>query len=121
MPRFARPRRGLALAGALGAVVLATLAGCGDQNQGRPIPTATARDILAQLRGIPISNPEPRREPRRDPPRRASVVQASSPPPTPQPVVMAPARPDSSTIEIYRGTKSEKQKFAKDTAHKQQP
>jgi len=110
----------LALAAAAGQLQL-VLRGFGDRDS-TGTEGATARDILAQLRGIPISNPEPRREPRRDPPRRASVVQASSPPPTPQPVVMAPARPESSTVEIYRGAqKSEKQKFAKDTAHKQQP
>jgi pilus assembly protein CpaB len=109
----------LALAAAAGQLQL-VLRGFGDRDS-TGTEGATARDVLAQLRGMPISNPnpEPRREVRRDPPRRPTVVQASSPPPAPQPVV-APTRPESTTIEIYRGaTKSEKQRFAKDTGQKQ--
>ena len=49
MPWSTRPRRGLALAGALGAVALGALAGCGGQEESRPIPVGTATDILARL------------------------------------------------------------------------
>jgi len=108
----------LALAAAAGQLQL-VLRGFGDRDS-TGTEGATARDILAQLRGMPISNPEPRREaPRREAPRRPTVVQASSPPPAPQPVAVQPAKPESTTVEIYRGTKSEKQKFQKDSlAHK---
>jgi pilus assembly protein CpaB len=107
----------LALAAAAGQLQL-VLRGFGDRDS-TGTEGATARDVLAQLRGMPISAPEPRPEPRRTAaPRRPTVVQASSPPPAPQPVAAAPAKPDSATVEIYRGTKSEKQKFLKDTTQK---
>jgi hypothetical protein len=49
MPPVSRTRGRLALSRALAAVALGLLASCGGQDQGRPIPAATARDIAARL------------------------------------------------------------------------
>lgn len=110
----------LALAASQGALQL-VLRGFGDRDT---VGTdgATARDILAELRAgsgeaAPRTEPEPRRPARREPaPRREAVVAAA---PTPAPVAVQQAKPDSFAVEIYRGTKSEKQKFAKDSLQKQ--
>jgi hypothetical protein len=49
MPHSPRARRRLALTGALAAVTTLVLAGCGGQDQGQPIPTSTAQNILSRL------------------------------------------------------------------------
>ncbi len=71
---------------------------------------ATSRDVLSQLREEVPEPPRPAapvRQVRRDPPPRTE--------PAPAPVMMAPRRPDSTTVEVYRGGKVSEQKFERDS------
>lgn len=74
---------------------------------------ATSRDVLSQLRQeVPEPpRPAPVRQVRRDPAPRTEPAPA---PPAPVQMV-APARPDSTTVEVYRGGKVSAQKFERDS------
>jgi pilus assembly protein CpaB len=83
---------------------------------------ANSKDVLAQLRAAaPVVTPAP--EPRREEPRRTAppprpTPQPVAPPPatvvaTPKPAAEPPRKPDSLTVQVFRGDKVSQQKFAK--------
>lgn len=74
---------------------------------------ATESDVLAQLRSAPErvepKKPAPRRTVSRPAPPPAPVIQQVVAPPPP------PKKPETHTVEVYRGTKVSQQKFEKDS------
>ena len=85
---------------------------------------AKSADVLAQLRSAPAYKPEP-------PKSSSSSRRQAAPAPTqvaPAPVLQAPTpeperpagpkRPDSLTVQIFKGGKEEQRKFQKDSAKK---
>jgi len=71
---------------------------------------ATSQDVLAQLRGapiVPVRAPAPRQQPRARPEPAPAVVAV---------VPSKPARPDSTTVSVYRGDKATRQSFEQATA-----
>jgi pilus assembly protein CpaB len=82
-------------------------------------PGARSGDVLAQLRNAPTADLTPV-APSRPAPRRQ--VSRPAPRPTPPPVVaQAPQRPDSVTVQVFRGSKATSQKFEKSDTTSQQP
>ena len=111
----------LAIAQAEGRIQL-VLRGYGDPDSLKTEGAKTS-DVLAQLRSAPAFKPEPERSSSR------SRKQGSAEPPqvAPAPVVQAPAppvqqaapkRPDSLTVQIFKGGKEEQRKFQKDSTKK---
>ncbi len=103
------------------------LRGYGDPDS---IKTRGARsgDVLGQLRGTPTTKVvEQSGEVRRVPRRTSSAAPSSTtsaPAPTAAPVSaapVAPKKPDSLTIQIYRGDKASQQKFEKSDSTKKKP
>jgi pilus assembly protein CpaB len=83
-------------------------------------PGATASDVLAQLRNAPLVQPDPKPAPHRVA-KRPEPKPTPPPPvvlPPPKPVAIAPKRPDSLVVRVYRGDKMSQQKFEKDTTTK---
>jgi len=76
---------------------------------------ATSRDVLAQLRGTPVSDAAsnkgstPKRAVRRVAPTQHPVTTVQAPPPPPAP-------PESLKVDIYRGDKTTRQAFEKSPA-----
>ena len=101
-----------------GTITLA-LRGYGDPDS---VKTKGARssDVLADIRGAPAAPPQrpPASPLRRNTPRPTETAQAPAPQPILAPPPPAPRRADSSAVIIYRGEKSQTQKFAKDSAAK---
>lgn len=98
----------LAIAMNTGSIQL-VLRGYGDPDSVRT-KGATSTDVLAQLKGTSIVVPAP-------PPAKSRILYRPFPPPVKRAApVRAPPPPDSATVNVYRGGKSEKQKF--DTATK---
>ena len=86
---------------------------------------AKSADVLAQLRSAPTYKPEPERKTSGGASRRqAAPVQQSQVAPAPAvqapapPVAEQPKRPDSLTVQIFKGGKEEQRKFQKDSAKK---
>jgi pilus assembly protein CpaB len=112
----------LAIAQAEGRIQL-VLRGYGDPDSLKTEGAKTA-DVLAQLRTAPAFKPEPersnsgsRKQGNAAPPQvaPAPILQA----PTPQPErEVAPKRPDSLTVQIFKAGKEEQRKFQKDSAKK---
>lgn len=78
---------------------------------------ASSSDVLAALRDAPVVTrtpvrPTPRRVTRPAPPKTDTVVIA--PPPAP----VAPPKPDTSVVTIFRGNERTQQKFQKDSTNK---
>lgn len=97
------------------------LRGYGDPDS---IKTAGARsgDVLGQLKGAKPRVVEQLGEVRRAP-RRTAPSAAAPPPPAPVAAapVAVPKKPDSLTIQIYRGDKASQQKFEKADSTKKKP
>ena len=92
----------LAIASTQGSIQL-VLRGYGDPDSVRT-KGANSSDVLSQLGSAPTRVVEAPRQPRRAAPR----------PVAPTPVVQAPpARPDSLTVTVFRGTEVQRQKFEK--------
>jgi pilus assembly protein CpaB len=89
------------------------LRGYGDPDSVRT-KGANSSDVLSQLGNAPERTPDP--APR--PVRRAAPP---SRPAAPPPVVVAPAKPDSLTVTVFRGADVQKQKFEKPTDQKATP
>ncbi|MFN2399310.1 MAG: Flp pilus assembly protein CpaB [Gemmatimonadaceae bacterium] len=74
---------------------------------------AASSDVLSQLRSEPEASPQVPRP-------RSSVPRSRAVPPSATPstvlVVVPPRRADSSTVQIYRGTKMSNQKVERDTS-----
>jgi len=115
----------LAIAQAEGRIQL-VLRGYGDPDSLKT-EGAKSADVLAQLRGAPALKPEPERvssssrkqSSAASPPQVAPAPVLQAPVPQPQPV--APKRPDSLTVQIFKGGKEEQRKFQKDSAAKKPP
>jgi pilus assembly protein CpaB len=80
---------------------------------------ASSSDVLAALRDAPVAVQQPvvRQPVRRPAPRpttRVDTPAVQTPPPQP----VAPPRPDTSVVTIYRGNERTQQKFEKDTTKK---
>jgi pilus assembly protein CpaB len=82
------------------------LRGYGDPDSVRT-KGANSSDVLSQLGQAPERSPEPAPRPA---PRRAAPAPR---PATPAPVVVAPPKPDSLTVTVFRGADVQKQKFEK--------
>jgi pilus assembly protein CpaB len=112
----------LAIAQGEGRIAL-VLRGYGDPDS---IKTEGAKsaDVLAQLRSAPVYKPEPQRSTG----SRKQSTAAAPPQVAPAPVLQAPApqpvqqttpkRPDSLTVQIFKGGKEEQRKFQKDSTKK---
>jgi len=116
----------LAIAQAEGRIQL-VLRGYGDPDSLKTEGAKTA-DVLAQLRGAPAFK-EPERvisSSRKQgsgsaPPQVAPAPVLQAPAPQPQVVHETPKRPDSLTVQIFKGGKEEQRKFQKDSATKKPP
>ena len=114
----------LAIAQAEGRIQL-VLRGYGDPDSLKTEGAKTA-DVLAQLRGAPaFKEPERVSSSSRKQSSAAAPAQVAPAPvlqaPVPQPVHETPKRPDSLTVQIFKGGKEEQRKFQKDSAAKKPP
>ena len=111
----------LAIAQAEGRIQL-VLRGYGDPDSLKTEGAKTA-DVLAQLRGAPaFKEPERVSSSSRKQSSAAAPAQVAPAPvlqaPVPQPVHETPKRPDSLTVQIFKGGKEEQRKFQKDSTKK---
>ena len=106
----------LAIAATQGQIQL-VLRGYGDPDSVKT-PGATSEDVLAQLRGRMVQVPQVASTPTRSAaPRPRPRYQAVSEPKPVAPV--APARPDSVRVTVYRGSKMSEEKFERDSSRVQ--
>jgi pilus assembly protein CpaB len=87
---------------------------------------AKSADVLAQLRSAPAYKPEPKttvasRSRQSAPPQPQLVAPPVQAPAAPVVQEAKPKRPDSLTIQIFKGSKEEQRKFQKDSAAKKPP
>jgi len=93
------------------------LRGYGDPDSAKTLG-ATTSQIVQSLGRAPVAPEAPRSEPRRTARRETPAPQ---PIVTPAPVLVAPpkpAKPDTSTVQIFRGRELESKKFQTDSAKK---